>query len=290
MTVDTATAYAATAAITRSCARNFSWGIRLLDPPRRDALSAVYAFARRVDDVGDGDLPDPDKRAGLTELRSQLDRVRLGPGAAGDDAVLVALAHAAQRHPLPLDAFDDLIDGVEMDVAQTRYATWPELELYCRRVAGSIGRLSLAVFGGTDVAEADRLAEVLGVALQLTNILRDVREDLGNGRVYLPSADLDRFGVVLRLDEQGRLAGDAALDRLIGFEVKRNHALYAEGMRLLPLLDRRSRACCAAMAGIYLRLLQRIATQPQRIRSERVSLPVGEKLRVAGRSLAGLPV
>jgi 15-cis-phytoene synthase len=287
--VDVAAAYRHCEQVTRTQARNFSYGIRLLPPAKRQALSAVYAFARRVDDIGDGTLPVPDKLAALAQARQAIAALQdsPGPGAAGDDQVLVALADAASRHPIPLGAFGELIEGCEADVRGTSYATFSDLEHYCRCVAGSIGRLSLGVFGSRDPQAAEPLADALGIALQLTNILRDIREDLGNGRVYLPAEDLDRFGARLRPGQAEALAGDGALADLVRFEARRALGWYATGMRLLPLLDRRSAASAGAMAGIYLRLLRRIAAAPQAALAGRQSLPVTAKLMVAVRALAG---
>ena len=271
--------------ITREQARNFSWGIRLLPPPKRSALSAVYALARRIDDIGDGDLPGERKLALLAETRAQVADL----SAHADDAVLRALADAADRLPIPVDAFNDLIDGCEMDVRGTEYKTIDDLVGYCRCVAGSIGRLSLGVFApsGVDLARASELADTLGVALQLTNILRDIREDLLNGRVYLPLDDLELFGVELVIGDDGTLdPRHGALAELIRFEAARAWGRYDEGLALLPMLDRRSAACCAAMAGIYLDLLQRIAADPGPVLRTRLSLSTGEKLRVAAAALS----
>ncbi len=204
------------------------------------------------------------------------------------DPVLVALADAAARFAIPLSAFADLIEGCEADVRGVSYATFAELEHYCRCVAGSIGRLSLGVFGTGDPAVASPLADDLGVALQLTNILRDIREDLGNGRVYLPAEDLDRFGCRLSAGQQDGLAGDAALQRLVLFEAQRAREWYATGLRLMPLLDRRSAASAGAMAGIYRRLLDHIAAAPAAALASRMSLPARQKAMVAARSLAGM--
>jgi phytoene synthase len=210
----------------------------------------------------------------------------------GDDPVLIALADAAHRLPIPLAAFGDLVTGCEMDVAGHYYQTRAELVEYCRCVAGSIGRLSLGVFDPTlrpsDAARAEELADALGVALQLTNILRDVREDLQLGRVYLPADDLHRFGVEVRTLPDGSLdPHGGALHELVRFEAARVTEWYARGMQLLPLLDRRSAACCSALAGIYRELLGRIAADPDLIRHGRVSLPTTAKARIAARALAG---
>ncbi|HZC71482.1 MAG TPA: squalene/phytoene synthase family protein [Jatrophihabitans sp.] len=270
--------------ITREQARNFAWGIRLLPPPKRRALSAVYAMARRIDDIGDGTLPETEKVRLLAQARS----VATDPAGSPDDAVAVALADAAERLPIPLAAFGELVDGCEMDVRGQTYDTLDDLVVYCRCVAGSIGRLSLGVFGPPDdnAADAAQLADALGVALQLTNILRDIREDFGNGRGYLPKRDLDVFNCSVATLPDGTLdPQDGALAELIRFEAARAWGWYDRGLRLLPLLDRRSAACCAAMAGIYRELLHRIAADPSVVMRGRASLPTRDKLRVAGRSL-----
>ncbi|MDR7299984.1 squalene synthase HpnC [Haloactinomyces albus] len=271
--------------ITRAEAKNFSYGISLLPGPKRRALSAVYAFARRVDDIGDGELPYTDKVTKLAHVRDELRSANLGSA----DPVLVALADASHRMSIPLEVFDELVEGCEADVRGQRYATFDELLHYCRCVAGSIGRLSLAVFGAENSPTARARADALGVALQLTNILRDVLEDRRNGRVYLPRQDMEHFGVGLELTEDGMLADDpTALGELIRFEAGRAEQWYAEGFRLLPMLDHRSRACCAAMAGIYHELLQRIIAEPHTAMRTRMSLPARQKVAVATRSLAGM--
>jgi 15-cis-phytoene synthase len=275
--------------VTRTQARNFSYGIRLLPPGKRRALSAVYALARRVDDIGDGTLPVADKLAALEEARAAVVALDGGNAAPPSDLVLVALDDAAHRYPIPLSAFGELIDGCVADVRGTTYSTFTELEHYCRCVAGSVGRLSLGVFGCRDPGVAAPLADALGIALQQTNILRDIREDLGNGRVYLPAEDLERYGCMLRPDRIDALADDRGLEALMRFEAQRALGWYARGMRLLPLLDRRSAACSGAMSGIYLRLLERIAADPAAALRQRQSLPGKAKAMVAARALAGIP-
>ncbi len=275
--------------ITRSQAKNFSYGIRLLPGPKRQVLSAVYAFARRVDDIGDGDLPREEKMTSLARARADIH----GASRDSSDPVLVALADAQERLPIPMAAFDELIDGCEADVRGVEYRTIGELLHYCRCVGGSVGRLSLGVFGVRpdviDMASASREADALGVALQLTNILRDVLEDRHGGRVYLPAEDLARFGVQLELTDGGTLTDPVpAYAALVRFEVDRAERWYADGMRLLPRLDWRSRACCASMLGIYHRLLHRIAADPASTMRTRLSLPTWEKATVAARSLAGM--
>ncbi|OAH12506.1 presqualene diphosphate synthase HpnD [Streptomyces jeddahensis] len=285
-------AYSYCEAVTGRQARNFAYGIRLLPAPKRRAMSALYAFSRRVDDIGDGDLAPEVKTARLDETRAVLDGIREGKVAEDDtDPVAVALAHAAEQFPIPLGGLDELIDGVVMDVRGETYETWEDLKVYCRCVAGAIGRLSLGVFGtepGARNAErAPEYADTLGLALQLTNILRDIREDAEGGRTYLPADDLAKFGCSAGFSGPRPPAG-SDFPGLVHFEVRRARALFAEGYRLLPMLDRRSGACVAAMAGIYRRLLDRIERDPEAVLRGRVSLPGREKAYVAVRGLSGL--
>ena len=285
--------------ITWSQARNFAYGIRLLPPAKRRGLAVIYAFARRIDDIGDGALPAEQKIAGLESARqavlnldgadldgANLDGANLDgadlDGNGRDDPVLLALADVKHNFPVPMEAFGELIDGCVADVRGTHYETFEDLHYYCRCVAGSIGRLSLGIFGTShDLEEAARLADSLGVALQLTNILRDIREDHQNGRIYLPAEDLAKFDVDLDAP------GPAGFTRLVEYEAERARDWYATGWRLLPMLDRRSAACTGAMAGIYRQLLEQIAAQPGAVLDRRVSLSTGEKAMVAVRALAG---
>jgi phytoene synthase len=266
---DAARAHCAT--ITREQAANFYYGMRLLGPQKRAALFAIYAFARRIDDIGDGALAPQRKRELLAEQAALLGE------APGEDLVLIALAEAQQRFPVPRQSLLDLIDGVRMDVDGASYETFEELVVYCRHVAGSIGRLCVSVFGARG-ANAGDLADDLGVALQLTNILRDIREDGLNGRTYLPAEDLARFGA----------PSEATIGPLVAFEAARAREWYARGLALLPMLDRRSAGCVRAMSGIYRRLLERIDADPQAVLRGRVALGTATKVGVALKSLAGM--
>ncbi|HEV2371525.1 MAG TPA: presqualene diphosphate synthase HpnD [Streptosporangiaceae bacterium] len=278
-------AYRCCEQVTWSQARNFSYGIWLLPPAKRRALAAVYAFARRIDDIGDGPLPPDRKLAELARARAALSALIAGEPDSSDP-VLVALADAAGKFGLPLAAFGELIDGCEADVRGTTYHTFSDLLHYCRCVAGSIGRLSLRVFGPRDLDMAVPLADSLGVALQLTNILRDIAEDYAGGRVYLPAEDFERFGATLA--EPGGNGSQDRLAALVKFEADRARDWYATGLALMPLLDRRSAACTGAMAGIYSRLLERIAATPTAVLSARMSLSTSEKALVATSSLVAV--
>ena len=301
--MNAAEAYAECERITWEQARNFAYGIRLLPPAKRRALAAVYAYARRIDDIGDGDLSAEQKTEQLEAARQQVHalvaKVKSNSTASDstasesedDDAVLVALADAGTRFPVPLEAFTELIDGCLADVNQATYKTFDDLLYYCRCVAGSIGRLSLGIYGPTQPEKQNKLADDLGVALQLTNILRDVREDFLNNRIYLPAEDLARFGIEFAPfgepepfpthQQQARFAS------LVEFEAARAREWYASGLRLLATIDRRSAACTGAMAGIYRRLLDRIDENPNEVLQGRMSLPGKEKALVAAQALAG---
>jgi phytoene synthase len=255
--------------IARASGSSFYAGMRLLPPDRRAALFAVYALARRIDDVADGDLSPAAKLDELARVRAELARID-----ESDDPVLFAVADAARRLPIPLDAFGDLVDGAELDTRGAEYDTFADLERYCRCVAGSIGRLALGVFDCSDRARGALLADDLGVALQIGNVLRDVAEDRANGRFYLPREDVDRFGGELEL--------------AIAFEAQRGLEWLDRGLALIPLLDRRSASAVLAMAGKYRVLLERIATAPSVVLRGRLSLRPWEKGLVLARSLAGV--
>ncbi|WP_431953339.1 presqualene diphosphate synthase HpnD [Actinacidiphila sp. bgisy167] len=285
-------AYSYCEAVTGHEARNFSYGIRLLPQDKRRAMAALYAFSRRVDDIGDGSLERETKESRLEAARAVVKRVQAG-GVEELDAnpIAVALADAARRFPIPLSGLEELIDGVLMDVRGVTYETWDDLKLYCQRVAGVVGRLSLGIFGTVPGApgseRAVEYADTLGLALQLTNVLRDVREDAGVGRTYLPAEDLRKFGCEAGF-RSSELPHDADFAGLVRFEARRARALYEEGFRLLPMLDRRSGACVAAMAGIYRRLLTRFEREPEAVLGGRVSLAAHEKVFIAVRGLSGV--
>jgi phytoene synthase len=247
----------------------------LLPPRRREAMFALYALARLIDDVGDEPGDADAKLQRLAELRAGLDDL----GAATDPG-LVAVADVLHRYPVPIEAFHDLIDGVESDVRGKRYRTFDELEVYCGQVAGSIGRLAVGVFDARDRERASRLANDLGVALQIGNILRDVREDLALGRHYLPEEDLARFGCAY-----GENSIEGPVELVLAFEAQRGLDFLERGLELVPLLDRRSAACVLAMAGGYRRMLTRIALHPSLPLAQRISLNRWDKTVVLAQSL-----
>jgi phytoene synthase len=267
--------------ITRAEAANFYYGIRLLPRDKRWAMSAVYAFARRVDDIGDdGALSSAQQLAALAAERAMLASLDGGGSVPLGDPVAVALGWACSTYALPIDALGFLVEGVEFDVRHATYETFSDLVAYCRRVAGAVGRLCVAIFcDGRVTAEMDALADDLGIAMQLTNIVRDVQEDQTMGRVYLPAEDLDRFGC-------SDLSGEVACADLIRFQAARAAEWFDRGLGLTAHLDGRSTACVLAMTGIYRTILQRILDDPGQVLRTRVSLSTWEKAWVAARSLA----
>jgi phytoene synthase len=247
-------AYGEACRITRREARSFAWGIRVLPAEKRRAVSALYAFARRVDDIAD------DPGLALEERRARLERCRAEvaalPASQDGDLVLVALADAVARFRIPRETLTDLVEGGLMDVERSRYASWEELREYCRRVAGAVGVACCAVYGPDDRDAAFPKAEALGLALQQINIMRDVAEDWRLGRVYLAQDELARFGVSEHDIAAGRTGPEWRA--LLEHQADRADSLLREGFGLLPHLDRRSALGVRTLAGVYCGLLRRM--------------------------------
>ncbi len=275
MNVDAA--YADCAKITRREARNFAWGIMLLPRPKRLALSALYAFARRVDDIADGGGAPAERRRELEELERALGGL---PHAPDGDPVMVALADTLIRYPVPRRALLALVEGALWDLDRTRYESWDELREYCRRVAGAVGISCAAVYGPSDAERGKELAETLGLALQQINIMRDVAEDWQLGRVYLPQEELRRFGVSEADIASGSMG--SGWQGLMAHQGSRAHALLAEGLGLLALLDSRSALCVRTLVGIYAGLLDEIERRGYDVFSSRPRLSSLGKLKVIG--------
>jgi 15-cis-phytoene synthase len=256
-------AYEEVLRITRREAKNFAYGIMVLPKEKRRAIAAIYAFAREVDDIADGELPADEKRARLEELRVKLD---------GHE--LLALADARTRFGIPRDALSRLVDGGLQDLEQARYATFDDLRGYCEKVAGAVGVACIAVYGSDDVERAN----TLGIALQLINIMRDVQEDSKLGRVYLPQDELQRYGV----DELGH---SPEFVELMRFQAQRARAHLAEGLRLLDSLDRRSALCVSTFAGLYSGQLDRMEANGFDVFDKSCRLSTRAKLGVVARNL-----
>lgn len=263
--------------LTRREAKNFYWGFIALPRAKRHAIYALYSFARQVDDEIDldhsalGTSPLP---INCSRHRSRLDSCYADDGC---DPVIRVLARVVQEYAIPRSELEALIDGVEMDLRLTRYDAWDDLQIYCRHVASAVGRMCVRVFGFSDPAALD-YADDLGVALQLANILRDVREDMELGRIYLPLSDLRRFGI----GEEALLSGEpgAGWEPLMHYELQRARALLASGLQVTTTIPRRSAACVLTMAGLYSAIIDDIEQNPYLPLERRVSLDKREKLAV----------
>lgn len=296
-------------------AANFYWGFIALPREQRIAIYSLYDFARQVDDAADGvpgdghhparepldlggrqrfgsgtpgagaDGASPRIAAQRAELEMQRGRVRAalsgGSPVPERDPVMLVLSRAARRFGIPLEELEELVSGVEMDLTAARYASWEELRTYCHLVAGVVGRMCVRIFG-FDAEEALERADSLGIALQLINILRDVREDAAMGRIYLPHDDLARFGI----SEESLLSGapDGEWPALVAYEAARARRLYTSGIEVCRHVPAQARACVRTMAGIYRNILERIEADPELPLRERVRLSSGEKAGVMVRA------
>lgn len=238
-------AYALCERMTRSKAVSFWAALRLLPPAQRLGMAALYAFCRRADDIADGPGTPEARLARLAEMRRALER---GLWGLGEDPVARALADASRRFAIRREDLLAVVDGVAMDCAQVRYATFADLRLYCERVASAVGCASVAVFGAPGEG-ARAKARALGVALQLANILRDLREDALAGRCYLPEEELARFGVSGA--DLGRPRATAGLRRLVSFQIVRARSFLRESAGLEAMLPRATRFFPAALAAVY---------------------------------------
>jgi phytoene synthase len=274
------------AAVARREARNFFYSFLLLPAERRRSMCALYAFMRHTDDLADEPAPAADKQAALDAWRRELDRALAGGGhGAGAWQGLAALADTVRRHAIPAQYLHEVIDGVLTDARPQSFPAFEDLYRYCYRVASAVGLCCLHIWGYESAGgKAEELAEAYGIALQLTNILRDVQEDALNGRVYLPHEDLERFGVA---PEQ--LAAPRPSDRLRAlcrFEGQRTYEYYDRGQPLAVLVEPVGRPMLRAIVGIYRSLLDEIARRDYDVWTERVALRPWRKVGIALRSLA----
>jgi phytoene synthase len=283
----TAAAYRFCREIARREAKNFYWAFRVLPRPKSDAMCAVYAFMRRADDIADDESKPLETRR--AEMKSWLEAWRasrmLSPSADAADPVFLALGHTQSRFNIPDSLLEELVAGTTMDLGPVQtYATFDELYHYCYLVASVVGLVCIRIFGYSD-ARAEKLAEETGVAFQLTNILRDVKEDVERDRVYLPIDLLDEFGETL--DELRELAAGRAMTEreraMLATLAIRAEKYYLAAGKLTPLLDRDSRAAMWVLVTIYHRLLARIAARKMEVFRERVALSTAEKLGVLAR-------
>jgi len=283
-------AYAICRGVTRSSAKNFFYAFLVLPREKRNALCAVYAFMRHADDLADDATLAVEAR--WNKLQDWREQFHLAmQGRPTDDPVLFALADAQQRFQVPVELFDQLVQGTLMDLKQSvsgsplTFQTFDELARYCYHVASVVGLVTIRIFGYRD-PKAEPLAERTGIAFQLTNIIRDVREDALLGRIYLPQEDLARFGrsaAELAPDQLGNGFQAAPWAELLRFEADRARELYRSADELIPLVDEDCQPALWALVTIYRRLLEKIALRQYDVFKERVRLTVPEKLSILGK-------
>jgi 15-cis-phytoene synthase len=279
-------AYSVCRHVARSAAKNFYYGFLVLPATKRNALCAVYAFMRRADDISDDpSIPQEQRRAKLAAWIEGLRRAV--DGERTDDPVFMALADTQKTFNIPFDLLEKLVQGTAMDLpvkppageigARLHYETFDELYDYCYHVASVVGLVCIRIFGYRD-PKAEKLAEQTGVAFQLTNIIRDVKEDSDLGRVYLPYEDLRRFAIDPSAFNNGNAA--AVFRPVLEFEAQRARELYRAAEELMPLIDDDSQPALWTLVEIYRRLLDRIAQRGYDVFSERVRLSTAEKLGI----------
>ena len=266
--------------VARREAKNFYYSFLLLDTQRRRAMCAIYAFMRYCDDLSDSDAISGRAEA-IGHWRKDLEAAL--HGSMPDHALWPAFADTVARYRIPHQYFFDMIEGVSSDLEPRRIRTFAELYDYCYRVASVVGLTIIHIFGFESPVEALKLAEKCGIAFQLTNILRDVREDAENNRVYLPQEDLERFGVT-EADLRSTGQPSEALKKLLAFEADRAAAYYQESAPLIGMIKKESRPSLRALIGIYSRLLARIEASGYNVLASRIRVPTREKVWILIRS------
>jgi phytoene synthase len=271
--------YAACQEVVRASGSNFAMAFWLLPREKRLAMHALYAFARHTDDLGDSDLPTTDKAQALAAWRQAFQAALTGEARG---KLLPAVADSIDKFGIPPTLFEEIIDGVERDLVQTRYATWEELRGYCYSVAGAVGLACLHIWGFQG-QRPTQLATACGEAFQLTNILRDLQEDAARDRVYLPAEDFQACGYTI--EDLQRNAATFAFDRLMERELVRAEVLYREAGDLHGVLSRDGQRVFRLMFGRYRAILQKIKRHPRRVLAGRLRLNLPHKLWIAGREL-----
>src|ERR1700730_3327022 len=285
-----AVAYSVCRSITRAAAKNFYYAFLVLPSAKRQALCAVYAFMRRCDDISDdGKLPAYERRQRLEACIDAFHHAQSGRPT--DDPVLLALNDTQRRYKIPVELLDQLAYGTGMDIQenvggperlQVLYRTFGDLRVYCYRVASVVGLVCIRIFGYRDAA-AEPLAESLGLAFQLTNIIRDIKEDAAMGRVYLPAEDLERFKIAPSALCQAKIPD--RLCWLLAAEADRAREYYGAARDLMLLIDEDSQPALWVLVSIYRRLLEKIADRKYDVFSKKIKLTVREKVVILGKGL-----
>ncbi len=281
LTLDLESAYEACREITRREAKNFYYAFLTLPAAKRRAIYAAYAFCRHCDDSVDEETSTDAKLKALTDLQASLDSTYSGNASS---PVYVALADVAQKYGIPQDYFQEVILGVESDLVKDRFQNFEELKEYCYRVASVVGLICLQIFGYEN-DDAKEYAVDLGLAMQLTNIIRDVREDFDMGRVYLPQDEMAGFGYTEEDLKNG--VRNQAFHDLMEFQAQRAREYFDRGFKLLPYLSRRSRACPAVLGALYSKVLDRIEASDYDVLESRVSLSKAEKIGITAKTWLG---
>lgn len=270
--------------IAREHAKNFYYAFRTLPARKRRAIYAAYAFCRLCDDIADEDLPLEEKHWRFAQTRQRLTASLDGDAANIQDPVFVALGDACRAFQIPARYLEEVIEGVEMDLTWTRFRDFQELRAYCYKVASVVGLVCIEVFGYQD-PRAREYAVDLGLAMQLTNILRDVKEDAQRGRIYIPLDEMASFGY----SEQELMAGvmNEAFQGLMRFQAARARRYFESGRRLIPLLSPESRACPATLHGVYSAILDRIEASGFNVFQGRIGLSRRKKIFLAAKLWAG---
>lgn len=267
--------------IAKEHAKNFYYAFRTLPSKKRKAIYAAYAFCRACDDIADDDLPVEEKRLRLSETGGRLADSWTGQT---DDRVLRALKDASLTFDIPLAYFEEIIEGVEMDLTKTRFQNFEELRVYCHKVASVVGLVSIEVFGYEDERAKEHAID-LGIAMQLTNILRDVKEDADRGRIYIPQDEMAEW----RYSEQDLMGGvvNDAFRGLMRFQTDRARQYFERGKRLIPLVSSESRACPSALHQVYSAILDRIESSGFEVFEGRIGLSTPLKLYIMAKLWAG---
>ena len=259
--------------ITKAEAKNFYYAFRTLPTAKRRAIYAAYAFCRLCDDISDEDMSREERLKGFTGVRESLAQARQDRC---EEPVFAALGDSAMRFGIPWEHFHEIVAGVEMDLDVSQYETFDDLREYCHKVASVVGLVSIRIFGHDEHPEVETYAIDLGLAMQLTNILRDIKEDAGRDRVYIPQDELRRFGVSETDLTNGVMNGP--FRELMRFQIERAREFFDSGRMLIPLLAPDARACTAVLIGVYSSILDRIEAADYDVFSQRVSLGTWEKL------------
>ena len=270
--MDVNEAYDKCSDITRAEAKNFYYAFLTLPRTKRRAIYVIYAFCRLCDDIADSDAEVNEKLNQISLVKQNLKQI---DSYNMEDPVYIALADVINRFNIPVTHFDSLLSGMEMDLSKSRYKNFSELEDYCYKAASVVGLMCIYVFGFRDT-RAEECAISLGMAMQLTNICRDVADDLSLGRIYLPSDEMLRFGYSEEL--LGSLQATVEFTELMKYQVARARNYFVDGMRIVHYLDRDAKVCTSLLGNLYLALLDRIERKSYDVLSNRIRLSLSEKL------------